>query len=197
MPDEEQKRRLKPILLILILLVVFLAFNYVKLRNKFDTVVNQTVEKLPKKDENLNSGKNSNKVPGKMKITSTAFENNGKIPEKYTCKGVNVNPPLSFAEVPEETGSLVLIVDDPDAPAGSPPVERTVTTRTRPVPKPATGGAVYHVYPRDYTGAKLEPNFNSLMAAYNTGANGADLRALRSRCTPGSSSTTPRPTTQP
>src|SRR6187549_637688 len=40
-----------------------------------------------------------------------------------------------------------LRLSDPDSPAGSPPVERTVTARTRPVPTPATGGAVYHVYP--------------------------------------------------
>ena len=54
------------------------------------------------------------------------------------------------------------------------------------MPKPATGGAVYHVYPRDYSGAKLEPNFNSLMAAYNTGANGADfVNSFQPRVKPG------------
>jgi hypothetical protein len=45
---------------------------------------------------------------------------------------------------------------------------------------------VYHVYPREYTGAKLEPNFNSLMAAYNTGANGADfVNSFQPRVKPG------------
>jgi hypothetical protein len=45
---------------------------------------------------------------------------------------------------------------------------------------------VYHVYPRDYTGTKLEPNFNSLMAAYNTGANGADfVNSFQPRVKPG------------
>jgi hypothetical protein len=45
---------------------------------------------------------------------------------------------------------------------------------------------VYHVYPRDYAGAKLEPNFNSLMAAYNTGANGADfVNSFQPRVKPG------------
>ena len=53
-----------------------------------------------------------------MKISSTAFENEGMIPEKYTCYGVNVNPPLKFEEIPEGTKSLALIVDDPDAPVG-------------------------------------------------------------------------------
>jgi hypothetical protein len=76
---------------------------------------------------------------------------------------------------PGTSYELRLRLTDPDAPAGTAPVERTLTGRTRPVPKPAAGGAVYHVYPREYTGTKLEPNFNSLMAAYNTGANGADF----------------------
>jgi hypothetical protein len=87
---------------------------------------------------------------------------------------------------PNTSYDVRLRLTDPDAAAGSPPVERTVTARTRPVPKPATGGAVYHVYPRDYTGAKVEPNFNSLMAAYNTGANGADfVNSFQPRVKPG------------
>ena len=51
-----------------------------------------------------------------MKISSAAFENNSFIPSKYTCEGQGINPPLEFREVPEGTKSLVLIVDDPDAP---------------------------------------------------------------------------------
>jgi Raf kinase inhibitor-like YbhB/YbcL family protein len=51
-----------------------------------------------------------------MKISSAAFENNSLIPSKYTCEGQERNPPLEFRDVPEDTKSLVLIVDDPDAP---------------------------------------------------------------------------------
>ncbi|MDP2638495.1 MAG: YbhB/YbcL family Raf kinase inhibitor-like protein [Candidatus Levybacteria bacterium] len=55
-----------------------------------------------------------------MTITSTAFQNNGQIPGKYTCDGKNVNPPLTFSAVLEETQSLVLIVSDPDALSSKP-----------------------------------------------------------------------------
>ncbi len=52
-------------------------------------------------------------------VTSPVFYNNKMIPRKYTCDGENVNPPLYVREVPKETKSLVLIVDDPDAPSGT------------------------------------------------------------------------------
>jgi len=54
-----------------------------------------------------------------MKITSTEFENESMIPSKYTCDGDNINPPLSFNGIPSDTVSLVLVVDDPDAPGGT------------------------------------------------------------------------------
>ena len=54
-----------------------------------------------------------------MNITSSAFQNNQHIPAKYTCTGEGINPPLEFSEIPENTKSLALIVDDPDAPMGT------------------------------------------------------------------------------
>ena len=53
-----------------------------------------------------------------MKLKSTAFEQNQFIPRKYTCEGEDINPPLQFERIPENAKSLVLIVDDPDAPGG-------------------------------------------------------------------------------
>ena len=51
-----------------------------------------------------------------MKLTSTAFEQGGKIPSKYTCDGQNINPPLEISGIPAQTKSLALIMDDPDVP---------------------------------------------------------------------------------
>ncbi len=51
-----------------------------------------------------------------MKITSSAFKDGEKIPSKYTCDGQGINPPISFQEVPKNSKSLVLIMDDHDVP---------------------------------------------------------------------------------
>lgn len=54
----------------------------------------------------------------RMRLTSPAFEDNGKIPAKYSCDGDNVNPELRVENVPSGTKSLALIMEDPDAPNG-------------------------------------------------------------------------------
>jgi Raf kinase inhibitor-like YbhB/YbcL family protein len=51
-----------------------------------------------------------------LEITSGAFEHGGDIPEKYTCEGSDISPPLSWNGLPAGTKSVVLIMDDPDAP---------------------------------------------------------------------------------
>ncbi len=62
------------------------------------------------------SGAAAGRGEGNMRITSTAFSDQGGIPTRYTCEGEDVSPPLAWSDVPAETKSLALIVDDPDAP---------------------------------------------------------------------------------
>ena len=54
-----------------------------------------------------------------FRLTSTAFDEGASIPVRYTCKGDDLSPPLAIAHVPAGAKSLMLIVDDPDAPRGT------------------------------------------------------------------------------
>ena len=51
-----------------------------------------------------------------LKLTSSAFKNDGQIPSQFTCEGDDISPPLAWDGVPKGTESFALIVDDPDAP---------------------------------------------------------------------------------
>ena len=59
------------------------------------------------------------KKPGSLIISSSAFENEGSIPAKYTCEGEEINPPLHVDNIPDDTQTLAIIVEDPDAPKGT------------------------------------------------------------------------------
>jgi len=54
-----------------------------------------------------------------LKVTSSAFEHNGMIPAQYTADGEDISPPVSWEGLPEDTQSIALICDDPDAPMGT------------------------------------------------------------------------------
>src|SRR5438309_1992941 len=51
-------------------------------------------------------------------LTSSAFRSGQVIPTQYTCDGANMSPPLAWTDLPRNTQSLALIVEDPDAPRG-------------------------------------------------------------------------------
>lgn len=54
-----------------------------------------------------------------MEVHSVSFEHNRRIPADYTCEGSNHSPHLAWGNLPPTTRSLAIIVDDPDAPAGT------------------------------------------------------------------------------
>jgi Raf kinase inhibitor-like YbhB/YbcL family protein len=54
-----------------------------------------------------------------LKVTSPVFEPNQQIPKKYSCDSQDINPPLTIQDIPQETKTLALVLDDPDAPSGT------------------------------------------------------------------------------
>ena len=54
-----------------------------------------------------------------MELTSSAFDHEGSIPVTYTCDGADISPPLSIGGLPASAVTLALVMDDPDAPAGT------------------------------------------------------------------------------
>lgn len=74
-----------------------------------------------------------------MELTSPAFAHGGTIPRTYTCDGRDVSPPLQWRNVPKSARSLVLIVDDPDAPDPRAPRMTWVHWVLFDIPPTATG----------------------------------------------------------
>ena len=68
-----------------------------------------------------------------IEIKSSAFENNDTIPKLFTCDGRDISPPIMWDSIPENTQSLALICDDPDAPMGT--WVHWVIYNIRPIPK--------------------------------------------------------------
>lgn len=50
-----------------------------------------------------------------LAVKSIAFSHGGYIPPRYSCEGENINPPLEISDLPKETASLAIIMEDPDA----------------------------------------------------------------------------------
>jgi hypothetical protein len=107
----------------------------------------------------------------------------------YAESRVDVVVPTMFAGSvldlsPDTAYEVRLRMSDPDGVRG--PAERTLTVRTRPEPQPYAGGRVFHVYPHNFTGTKMEPAFEGLMCAYNFWCAGTDWATSgRPRVRPG------------
>ena len=86
-----------------------------------------------------------------MRLTSTAFAPAGNIPARNTCEGKDISPALSWSGIPEKTKSLVLIVDDPDAPDPAAPkmtwvhwVLYNIPPQTQTLPEGVASGSLPH-----------------------------------------------------
>lgn len=74
-----------------------------------------------------------------MTLNSSAFGHNQAIPATYTCQGRDISPPLAWSDLPAGTRSLVLIVDDPDAPDPAAPQRTWVHWVLYNIPPDTTG----------------------------------------------------------
>lgn len=100
--------RFKPLIIIFVLILVIFSSVIIFLQQKKPTI---PVEKGKELKIEISSKA--------MRLASSAFGHNQPIPSKYTCDGDNINPPLSISDVTSGAKSLVLIMDDPDAPSGT------------------------------------------------------------------------------
>lgn len=105
------KATIKPILAVIFLLLVlsFSASSHVP------EPLSLSSKSVSTTDQPVQQAKNT----GKFVLKSPAFSNNGKIPRKYSRRGGNVSPPLTWENPPAGTRSYVLTVKDPDAPGGT------------------------------------------------------------------------------
>jgi Raf kinase inhibitor-like YbhB/YbcL family protein len=58
-------------------------------------------------------------LPEPITLSSPAFTAGSAIPQRFTCDGDNLSPPLDWSGVPAGTAELALVVEDPDAPRGT------------------------------------------------------------------------------
>jgi Raf kinase inhibitor-like YbhB/YbcL family protein len=89
-----------------------------------------------------------------FRLTSTAFEDGGEIPPRFTCEGGDLSPDLRWGDLPAGTVSLVLIVDDPDAP--DPAAPKMVWDHWLLYNLPPDGGLSEAVAPVDLPAGTLE-----------------------------------------
>jgi Raf kinase inhibitor-like YbhB/YbcL family protein len=83
-------------------------------------------------------GGHGGSTPALLHVSSSAFINNSRLPQKYTCDGAGEEPDVQAGTVPASTSELVLVVSDPDAPGGT----FTHLTRYGLMPRGAGSGSV-------------------------------------------------------
>ncbi|MFC1691755.1 YbhB/YbcL family Raf kinase inhibitor-like protein [Nanoarchaeota archaeon] len=110
---------MKNTIIMLIIAVLLLSTGCIEKNLETElTEVDRELSEIEAKTDKIVSDIEKEAEQFKFKITSSAFDYNTNIPSKYTCDGEDINPPLTIDNIPENTQSLVLIVDDPDAPIG-------------------------------------------------------------------------------
>ncbi len=82
-------------------------------------IINCSRNEKPAKTKTHVSGEKEGIAMANIQLTSSAFEEGNLIPSKYTCDGADVSPPLKWSNVPQNTKTIALICDDPDAPVGT------------------------------------------------------------------------------
>ncbi len=90
-----------------------------------------------------------------LTLNSTAFAHNETIPSKHTCDGADISPPLAWSGVPDNAKSLVLIIDDPDAPDPAAPKMTWVHWLLYNLP-PDTTGLTEAIAPAELPAGTLE-----------------------------------------
>jgi hypothetical protein len=103
---------IKKFLLILLIIFIFGCVQKEVITEKTQVDSIKTVGKTSEQTQEIIGGEI-------MKLTSPAFKEGEAIPSEYTCDGNDINPELNIEDVPLETKSLALIMDDPDAPIGT------------------------------------------------------------------------------
>jgi len=103
----------------------------------------------PEPDDSATESEDHGSSPDAFSIRAEAFNPGGDIPRKFSCQGSDTSPALVWTDPPAGTQSIVLIVDDPDAPAGTwvhwvlydlPPSARRLREALPPTAEVAGGG---------------------------------------------------------
>jgi len=100
-----------------------------------------------------------------LKLTSTAFAHEGAIPKIHTCQGQDVSPQLAWSGVAANAKSLVLIVDDPDAPDPAAPKMTWVHWVLYNIPPSATS-LPQGVLPKELPAGTLQGNSDFQRTGY-------------------------------